>query len=66
MYIYNTLYIKECFLYCLGLDLMDMGDVMPTGKDVARNCFKIRPKIEEYQESFTSIEKVCKTHAKFT
>ncbi|XP_076098820.1 delta(3,5)-Delta(2,4)-dienoyl-CoA isomerase, mitochondrial-like isoform X1 [Mytilus galloprovincialis] len=47
-------------LFTAGLDLMDMGDVMPTGKDVARNCFKIRPKIEEYQESFTSIEKCPK------
>lgn len=48
-------------LFTAGLDLTDMGNVLPSSdKDIARNAFKIRPIIAKYQETFTSIEKCPK------
>ncbi|KAK3094008.1 hypothetical protein FSP39_022832 [Pinctada imbricata] len=49
-------------VFTAGLDLMDMADisVMQSDMDVGRKAFHIRKSLQDYQESFTSIEKCTK------
>lgn len=48
-------------LFTAGLDLTDVADILMTpGADVARNAFKLKPTIYNFQESFSSIEKCPK------
>lgn len=46
----------------LGIDLqgmMEIGQSLAQHEDVARKCRVLEPKIKDYQDSFTAIEKVC-------
>uniref|UniRef100_A0A0K8RZS5 Delta(3,5)-Delta(2,4)-dienoyl-CoA isomerase, mitochondrial n=1 Tax=Crotalus horridus TaxID=35024 RepID=A0A0K8RZS5_CROHD len=49
-------------MFTAGIDLMELGSVfmMAQGDDVARKAWNIRKKIQEYQESFTVLEKCPK------
>lgn len=50
-------------VFTAGLDLTDMGDVVSlhsSDEDIARKGVQLKQKIQEYQESFTSIEKCPK------
>jgi len=45
----------------LGLDLqgmMEIGQSLAQHEDIARKCRVLEPKIKDYQDSFTAIEKV--------
>ncbi|XP_015680280.1 delta(3,5)-Delta(2,4)-dienoyl-CoA isomerase, mitochondrial [Protobothrops mucrosquamatus] len=49
-------------MFTAGIDLMELGSifVMAQGDDMARKAWNIRKKIQEYQESFTVLEKCPK------
>lgn len=45
----------------LGLDLqgmMEIGQNLAQHEDIARKCRVLEPKIKDYQDTFTAIEKV--------
>ena len=48
-------------IFTCGLDLAGLGDIVGVvmgDEDVARKCRKLLALIEEFQDSFTAIEKV--------
>ncbi|XP_011632018.1 delta(3,5)-Delta(2,4)-dienoyl-CoA isomerase, mitochondrial isoform X2 [Pogonomyrmex barbatus] len=50
-------------MFCAGIDLqgmMEMGQNLAKYEDIARRCKFLEPKIKDYQESFTAIEKCSK------
>ncbi|GAB1863154.1 Delta(3,5)-Delta(2,4)-dienoyl-CoA isomerase, mitochondrial isoform X2 [Camponotus japonicus] len=49
--------------FCSGLDLqgmMEIGQSLAQHEDIARKCRVLEPKIKDYQDSFTAIEKCPK------
>lgn len=50
-------------VFCAGIDLqgmMEMGQGLAEHEDIARKCKFLMPKIKDYQDSFTAIEKCSK------
>ncbi|XP_070160055.1 delta(3,5)-Delta(2,4)-dienoyl-CoA isomerase, mitochondrial isoform X2 [Polyergus mexicanus] len=49
--------------FCSGIDLqgmLEMGQILAQHNDIARKCRALEPKIKDYQDSFTAIEKCPK------